>query len=166
MGKQLFYDEITLQRIELMHPSLREELKTQYLEINNMLPKGVRLRFSHTYRSFKEQNDLYAIGRIVKGTKVTNAKGGQSMHNYGLAFDIVILLDKDGNGTFETASFNIDENYKKVTQYFKSKGWEWGGDWKSFKDLPHFQKVNGQSISSLSKLSKFTDNGKEYPILK
>ena len=30
----------------------------------------------------------------------------------------------------------------QVVHYFKSKDWEWGGDWK-FKDTPHFQKTFG-----------------------
>ena len=141
-------DKITLERIELMHPSIREKLKAEYLEINSKLPKNVRLRFAYTLRTVKEQNDLYAIGRTKAGKIVTNAKGGQSIHNYGLAFDIVILYDKDNNGTFETAVFdNKDPYFIKVKDYFISKGWEWGGDWKNFKDYPHFQlkKPNGQS---------------------
>ena len=82
-------DKITLQRIEKAHPIIREELKEQYIEINNKLPRGVRLRFSSVYRSISEQDELFK-----KRPKVTNAKGGQSIHNYGLAFDIVILFDK------------------------------------------------------------------------
>ena len=140
-------DKITLERIELMHPSVREKLKYEYLEINSKLPKNVRLRFAYTLRNDQEQNELYAIGRTKAGKIVTNAKGGQSVHNYGLAFDIVLLVDKDNNGIFETASWDLDKNFYLVVNYFKSKGWEWGGDWKSFKDYPHFQlkKPNGQS---------------------
>lgn len=138
-------DKITLDRIELMHPELRDSLKEQYLTINTKLPKGVRLRFSHTLRTIAEQNELYAQGRTKKGSIVTNAKGGQSIHNYGLAFDIVILKDKDHNGTFETASWDVDEHFKAVANYFKSVGWQWGGDWKSFKDYPHFEWNNGKT---------------------
>ena len=98
------YDLLTIERIKYMHPILRYDLVNDYIEINRMLPKYVRLRITHTYRSIQEQNELYAIGRTIKGNKVTNAKGGQSYHNYGLAFDIVILLDKDKNGTFESIS--------------------------------------------------------------
>ncbi|MFK5283429.1 M15 family metallopeptidase, partial [Lacticaseibacillus paracasei] len=81
----------------------REALKHIYININNQLPKGVRLRFTHTLRTIEEQNYLYSQGRIRSGSIVTNAKGGQSIHNYGLAFDIVILLDEDKNGNFEKA---------------------------------------------------------------
>ena len=96
-------DLITIGRIKTAHPKLRDELEKDYIECNNLLPKGIRLRFAYVYRSVEEQNKLFA-----QRPKVTNARGGQSIHNYGFAFDIVILKDKDNNGTFETASFDID----------------------------------------------------------
>ncbi len=85
-------DKLTIDRIESAHPVIREELRDFYIECNNKLPKGVRLRFAYVYRSPAEQNALY-----LKKPKVTNAKAFQSIHNYGLAFDIVILRDKDNN---------------------------------------------------------------------
>ena len=130
-------DKITVDRIRFLHPDLRDEVMKMYNEANEkILPKDVRLRFSFTYRSIEQQDFLYK-----QKPKVTNAKGGQSMHNYGLAFDIVLLYDKNNDGTFETASFVVDENWKKITECFKHYGWEWGGDWKTLKDYPHFQKV-------------------------
>jgi peptidoglycan LD-endopeptidase CwlK len=155
------HDKLTIERIEKAHPLIREELKQYYLEVNKKLPKGVRLRFSHVFRTNEEQDDLYA-----KRPKVTNAKGGQSIHNYGLAFDIVILFDKDGNGTFETASWIVDRYFMIVVDYFKSHGYEHGGDWKNFKDYPHFQKSFGRTWRDLIALPKLKDdNGIEYPIL-
>lgn len=151
-------DNITLDRIKLLHPTLRKEVYDAYMHVNNkLLGKGVRLRFAYTLRTNEEQDALYAQGRTKTGKKVTNAKGGQSIHNYGLAFDIVLLLDKDGNGTFETASWDInadfDNDHKadwmEVINYFKSIGWEWGGDWKSFKDYPHLQKTSGYTWKQL-----------------
>ena len=112
------FDQLTLDRIETAHTRIRTELRNYYLEINRRLPKGVRLRFSSVFRTNKEQDMLHA-----KRPKVTNAKGGQSIHNYGLAFDIVILFDKDGNGTFETASWKQDKYFAEVVAYFKSKGY-------------------------------------------
>lgn len=154
-------DKITLDRIELMHPSVRMELKNQYEIINSQLPKNVRLRFAYTLRSVKEQNDLYAMGRTSPGRIVTNAKGGKSIHNYGLAFDIVMLYDTDNNGTFETAKWDLDKNFMKVVNYFKAQGWEWGGDWKRFKDAPHFQlkKDNGDSYKWQELLNLPKENG-------
>ena len=168
-------DKITLERIEKMHPKLRDELLEQYLEINTKLPKGIRLRFSQTLRTIKEQDELYAQGRTKPGKKVTNAKGGQSIHNYGLAFDIVLLYDNDHNGSLESASWDEKKDYDRngkadwfeVVHYFKSKGWFWGGDFKSIYDSPHFEKTFNNTWQTMQSRMKAGDtfldnNGYEY----
>ena len=153
-------DKITLDRIKLAHPKFRDELAEQYKEINSLLPKGVRLRFAYVYRSIAEQDALFK-----QRPKVTNAKGGQSIHNYGLAFDIVLLYDKDENETFETASWEQNKYWMQVVNYFKSKGWQWGGDWSKFKDAPHFQKnYRWQDLKLLIDRGEFVlDSGIKYP---
>lgn len=153
-------DKLTLERIKLAHPNIRKELAQQYTEINSLLPKGVRLRFAYVYRSNSEQDALFN-----QRPKVTNAKGGQSIHNYGLAFDIVLLYDKDGNETFETASWAQNKHWMQVVNYFKSKGWQWGGDWTKFKDGPHFQmNYKWQDLKALIDKGQFIiDGGIKYP---
>jgi len=44
-------DQITLDRIKEAHPSIRKQLQQQYIEANNLLGKGARLRFAYVYRS-------------------------------------------------------------------------------------------------------------------
>lgn len=155
--KRLLYaDKITLDRIELLHPKIRKEVRELYLTINMRLPKYVRLRFSHTLRTNEEQHALF-----LKRPKVTNADAGQSIHNYGLAFDIVILYDKDKNGSFETASYSLDGNFTQVVAFFKSHGLVWGGDWKTFKDNPHFE-FKGYTWKELINKQK---DSKGYPII-
>lgn len=151
-------DLITLKRINYLHPAIRQEALSAYKHINSkLLGKNTRLRFAYTLRSFSEQDNLYALGRTNPGKKVTNARGGQSVHNYGLAFDIVILIDKDGDGNFETASWDINSDndndgradWMEVTQYLKSLGWQWGGEWTTFPDYPHFEKTFGLNWKTL-----------------
>lgn len=148
-------DNITLQRIELLHPKIREEVKGFYLnEIVPALPNAT-CRFAYTFRTFAEQDALYAQGRTrlfdAQGKRlgiVTKAKGGQSIHNYRLAVDIVLLVDNDKNGSREAASWDTVKDYDKdgradwmeVVNIFKKHGYTWGGDWK-FKDAPHFEKT-------------------------
>ena len=152
-------DKVTLDRIQLLHPNLKEEALSIYKEIVDALTGKAICRFAYTLRTFAEQDALYAQGRTKPGAIVTKAKGGQSYHNYGLAVDIVLLLDKDGNGTFETASWDgktdFDGDHKsdwvEIVSIFKRYGWEWGGDWR-FKDDPHFQKTFGKSIAQLQSL--------------
>jgi len=82
-------DKITVNRIALLHPLVRDKALVMYGEICKALTGNAYCRFSHTLRTDKEQDALFAIGRTIKGKKVTNAKGGRSYHNYGLALDIV-----------------------------------------------------------------------------
>lgn len=161
-------DKKTLERIALLHPKLRAEATQIYTEICEALKGRAICRFAYTLRTFAEQDALFAQGRTKPGAKVTNARGGQSYHNYGLAVDIVLLKDTNGDGTFETASWetNVDfdgdgvADWIEVVQIFKRYGWEWGGDWK-FTDKPHFQKTLGYSISTLQSMP--SPNG--YPVL-
>lgn len=152
------FDQITIDRILLLHPSIRDRVKDWYLEINKQLPKGVRLRFTHTYRSIEEQNALFN-----QKPKVTNAKGGQSLHNYGLAFDIVILKE-DINGKW-VADWKVDKHWLKVVEYFKSKGFVWGGDFKSIIDPPHFEWNLGKTWKHFQVQPTLLDNNRRYPVI-
>ena len=154
-------DQLTLLRIETAHPVIRQELLAYYTECNKALPANVRLRFAYVYRTAEEQHKLF-----IQKPPVTKADAWQSIHNYGLAFDIVLLYDKDNNGSFELASWEQNKYWMQVVAYFKSKGYEWGGDWKGFKDAPHFQKTFGNTWQSLKAKTHFIDtNGLQYPNL-
>ena len=158
-------DKPTLDRIELLHPAVREEVKGIYLnEIIPALNGKAICRFAYTLRTFAEQDALYAQGRTKlfddKGKRlgvVTKAKGGQSIHNYGLALDIVLLKDTNSDGKFESASWETNVDFDKdvkadwmeVVNILKNRGWVWGGDWKSFKDAPHFEKTFGHTWKTL-----------------
>ena len=161
-------DKSTIDKINLSHPSKRAKMLKDYTDANNLLGKGCRLRFTYVLRTNEEQDNLHALGRTKvnpdgKSTKkpmgnvVTNAKGGQSIHNYGLAFDIVLMYDKNNDGVFETVSWDMikdgdkdgKSDWMEMVNFFKSRGWEWGGDWKSFKDYPHFQISDGQTWRTL-----------------
>ena len=160
-------DAISIERIKTAHPKLREELAKIYDEANKSLAKA-RLRFAYVLRTFDEQTKLFN-----QRPKVTNAKAGQSFHNYGLAVDIVLLIDKDKNGTFETASWDTKADWDadkiadwmEVVKVFKKYGWEWGGEFKSFKDLPHFQKTFGKTWKNLKALHDAKKTDKEGFVL-
>jgi peptidoglycan L-alanyl-D-glutamate endopeptidase CwlK len=158
-------DQISLERIKTLHPKIRKEVLELYTKANNLeLGKGVRLRFSYTTRTNEEQNKLYSQGRTTKGIKVTNAKGGQSIHNYSLAFDIVLMYDKDGDGKFEEVSWDTKRDGDKdgisdwleVTKVFTSAGYTNGFITNGKKwDLPHFQRDFGLSWKQMkSKIDK------------
>lgn len=147
-------DQKTLDRISRLHPIVREEVKKIYLEqIVPALTGSVFCRFAYTLRTFAEQDELYSYGRTKlfdnKGNrlgKVTYAKGGQSVHNFGLALDIVLI---DGNAASWNVSKDFDgdgeADWMEIVRIFKENDWEWGGDWE-FEDKPHFQKTFGYSV--------------------
>lgn len=152
-------DSVTLERIQLLHPKVRIEVEDIYK--NKIIPAltgRAFCRFAFTLRTFAEQDALYAQGRTKlydsKGNKlgiVTKAKGGQSIHNYGLALDIVLVKDNKTASWEDTIDFDKDgkSDWMEIVNIFKSNGWEWGGDWKSFKDKPHFEKTFGYSWQQL-----------------
>lgn len=165
-NKPTMRDKISLERCELLHPKIRQEVIDTITEIeSNHFPPTVKIRVVQGLRTIQEQNDLYALGRTKPGKIVTNAKGGKSFHNYGPAFDFALMYDKDGNGSFEILSWNTGEDFDndnikdwtEVVNAFKEKGWEWGGDWKKFPDYPHLQKTFGYTVSQLLAKHNATD---------
>ena len=92
---------------------------------------GITIKVISGLRTYDEQNDLYAQGRTKPGRIVTNARGGFSNHNFGIAFDV---------GVFEGSQY-LDESpkYKAVGVLGTDLGLEWGGNWKTIQDEPHFQ---------------------------
>lgn len=143
-------DQKTLDRIKLLHPKVRDEVSELYADICDALKGRAVCRFTSTLRTFAEQNLIYAEGRTKTGTIKTNARPGFSFHNYGLAIDIVLIIDG------KTASWDMKSDFDKdgkadwmeVVAIFKQYGWEWGGDWRFF-DGPHFQKTFGYSVRQL-----------------
>lgn len=85
-----------------------------------------------TQRSLTEQADLYACGRTKPGKIVTNAKPGQSAHNYGLAFDGAPLI----NGRIAWDDHGAWQVYGRVAA---DVGLEWAGTWTKFCEFPHIQ---------------------------
>lgn len=92
---------------------------------------GIQIKVLSGLRSYAEQDALYAQGRTASGNIVTNARGGYSNHNFGIAFDVGVF---EGN-RYLTSS----PKYKAVGALGMDLGLEWGGSWKSIVDEPHFQ---------------------------
>ena len=161
METEVKMDRVTIDRIGLLHPRLRSEAMDIYEEICETLKGRAMCRFTHTLRTFKEQDELYAKGRTAPGSIVTNARSGMSMHNYGMAIDIVLIVDTDGDGKYDRAVWDTKKDFDKdgkadwmeVVTIFKQYGWTWGGDWK-FYDAPHFEKSFGYSVRELLNLKK------------
>lgn len=150
-------DKISIDRAKQLHPAVRDEVIKLIDQAESQLPTHLAVRIVQGLRTIAEQNELYAKGRTTTGAIVTNAKGGSSYHNYGLAIDFAILIDKDGNGTYDELSWDIKKDNDKdgvadwleVVKVFEAAGWEWGGRWSSIKDYPHVQKIFGHKWQDL-----------------
>lgn len=106
--------------------------------------QGIEIIFTQTLRDSEYQDSLYAQGRTKPGKVVTNAKGGQSMHNFGLAFDVV-PVDDSRQPIWDDRS----HLWNLIGAEGKRLGLEWGGDWVSLKDKPHFQYTEGLTLAQL-----------------
>lgn len=120
--------------------------------IRRSYARGIPILITQGMRTIAEQNALYAQGRTRKGAIVTNAKGGSSYHNYGLAIDFALLLP-DGKSVSWDINRDGDNDkvadWQEVAQEAKKLGFEWGGDWSSFKDYSHLQMTFGLTTSEL-----------------
>jgi hypothetical protein len=125
-------------KIATLHPKIREKAKQLIDKAKN---EGIDLLITSGYRTYAEQDELYKQGRTKKGAIVTNAKGGQSNHNFGLAFDVVPVV----NGKLDWKS----KEWNKIGKIGKSLGFKWGGNWTSIKDYPHFEMMFGNTLSML-----------------
>lgn len=120
----------------------------------------VPVRITSGYRSIEEQNKLYAQGRTTPGNIVTNAKGGDSFHNWRVAFDVCFKGDVPYPPTNTAAG---EAKWQKIGKIGEDIGLSWGGprgeaDKFTF-DRPHFELTLGYKTSDFKSgkvnLSKF-----------
>ena len=120
------------------------DAKLQLFE-RKLAAKGVKVILTSSYRSIEEQDKLYAAGRTKPGKIVTNACGGYSWHNFGLAGDYAFVINGKvtWNGPWDT--------FGKVA---RECGLEWGGSWVKFKDRPHVQMTCGKTLAQMRQTAK------------
>jgi peptidoglycan L-alanyl-D-glutamate endopeptidase CwlK len=128
------------------------------LHINACQLAGIELLITCTYRCPADQAALYAQGRTVPGRIVTKAKAGDSTHQYRVSYDVVPLRNgkpvwaTNGNGIDNDPTDDDKDNlelWQRVGELGKSVGLEWAGDWKKFKEFPHFQYTGGLTLADL-----------------
>lgn len=110
--------------------------------INACLQEGIEIIITSTYRDYESQNALYAQGRTAPGNKVTNAKGGESYHNFRLAFDFAPIK----NGKID---WNDRELFTRCGEIAESVGLGWAGRWTKNPELAHCQYSFGYTLAQL-----------------
>jgi len=133
------YDVDEEGNVELQQVNPALSVKMNQL-IDECKKEGINIRVTADLRSVDEQNNLYNSGRTDDGSIVTNANGEDygSSHQWGTAFDVVI----SGNDPYNK------EKLERVGEIGKSLGLEWGGDFKEFPDMPHFELPQSETIKS------------------
>lgn len=134
------FDERSERNIATLLPAAQAKAR-EFLAgaIRILEPHGLQVRIIAGTRTFSEQDALYAKGRTAPGPKVTNARGGYSWHNFGIAWDVGIFRGREylGKSPF----------YDTLGKWGESLGIEWGGAWRTFKDTPHYQLKTGKTLA-------------------
>lgn len=136
-------DSNTAAKLQKVHPELAKRVGQL---ISVLAGLGLDVRAVQGLRTIAEQEALFAQGRTRPGKRVTNARGGQSNHNYGLAVDLCPFR----NGQ---PDWNDTRGFQIIGREAKKLGLEWGGDWATIKDMPHVQ-LRGMSIKECQSFYK------------
>jgi peptidoglycan L-alanyl-D-glutamate endopeptidase CwlK len=125
------FDRRTEQNIMTLQLPAQEKARQLMSGLQKSGMGAISARVISGTRTYAEQAEIYALGRIKPGRIVTKAAPGHSNHNFGIAWDIGLFQDGD--------YLEESPGYKAAGQIGKGLGLEWGGDWSSFIDLPHYQ---------------------------
>ena len=131
---------ISSRNLDDLLPAVKERVERF---IASAKTEGIDLLVTSTYRDNESQNALYAQGRTTAGRIVTNAKAGQSFHNYRCAVDVVPIVN--GKPVWDT-KYQV---WQTIGKLGKEAGLEWAGDWKRFKEMAHFQYTGGLTLAQL-----------------
>lgn len=126
-------DDRSERTLSSLHPGVQPVMRSFLVAAKAIAARqNLDVRAISGLRTYAEQDALYAKGRTAPGPRVSNARGGYSNHNFGLAIDIGIF-SQDGKKYFDAHPL-----YKELGSLGESLGLEWGGRWK-FVDEPHYQ---------------------------
>lgn len=120
---------------------------------------GLRFVVTCTYRSFAEQDFLYAKGRTAPGKQVTKVRSGQSFHNVRRALDVALL---NSEGKLDWAWMDspaAKSSWWLLGKIAKNHGLQWGGDWHDFQDKPHVEDRYCATHDTLHRAIEFNEDG-------
>lgn len=158
VGEGKLADSRSEKNIATLHPRVRPFARAL---IEKAAGKGIIIKVTSGTRTFAEQDQLFA-----QRPKVTNARGGFSNHNFGIAIDITIFK---GSTDPEQAKTPVFESplYKVIGALGTDLGLEWGGNWKTIVDEPHFQlrpawAKDMKESDMLAELRRRKESGKDF----
>lgn len=127
-----------------LHPICKEKAE-KFLKAAKDV--GIDLIVTSTYRDHESQAALFAQGRTKPGQIVTNARPGQSWHNWRCAFDVVPI--RNGKPVWSTTGHD-GALWRKVGELGESVALEWAGRWTGkLREFAHFQYTGGLTLAEL-----------------
>ncbi|MGG1879659.1 M15 family metallopeptidase [Paenibacillus cisolokensis] len=144
-----------------LHPYVLEQKNKL---VSRAKEQKISIIITDGFRSHEEQTRLYNQGRTTDGSIVTNARAGESYHNYGLAIDFALQLE-DGTVIWDMeydGNRNGKSDWMEVVSIAKDLGFHWGGDWTGFPDYPHLQIDFGLTIRELQRGERPPLDPEEY----
>ena len=144
-------DERSAKHLETLLPEVKDAFVAFIIDAKELVAKeGLDYKIICGTRSWDQQAALYAKGRTAPGPKVTNAKPGSSMHNFGLAIDCGVFKGKVYMDDSTPADKKIaDLMHKHASTLCSKHNLRWGGNFKSLYDAPHFEYNTPYSLSEL-----------------
>ena len=121
--------------LNALHPYFRDKI---FELIRICKSKGIDLAVVESFRTHAKQNEYKSMGK-----KYTRSSGGSSKHQYGLAVDVVPIIDS-------VADWHNYAVWKKVGAVGEKLGLRWGGRWKHMYDPGHFEWTGGLSSYHLA----------------
>lgn len=128
---------INSRNIDDLHPNVAAKCRDFLARCK---AEGINVLITSTYRDHESQAALYTQGRTTPGKIVTNAKPGQSWHNWRVAFDFVPIV----NGK---AQWNDAKLFARCGEIAEASGLEWAGRWAKFKEMAHCQYTGGLKLA-------------------
>jgi len=152
------FDERTEKNLATLDPMALDTMRKLVVIANQVATEeGLKVKVLSGHRTWKEQDSLYAQGKTLPGKKVTNAKGGFSNHNFGIAIDLGIfkgrtyLDESNRNEAVRIHTLIADRVKLEHLNPF------WGGNWRTFKDYPHHEMRT--NLTSAQKRAQYLDSG-------
>ena len=136
--------------LNALHPYFRDKVKQLIIQCEK---KGIQLAVVETFRTHAKQNEYKSMGK-----KYTNTPGGRSKHQYGLAVDVVPIV----NGK---PVWNNSVLWRKVGATGEKLGLRWGGRWKRPYDPAHFEWTGGLTSVHLSSGALPAVPAEKYPCI-
>jgi hypothetical protein len=118
-----------------LHPYFRDQIVQL---INVCRSQDIRLEVVESFRTHAKQGEYFGMGR-----KYTRSSGGKSKHQYGLAVDVVAIVDG-------VAQWDNQHLWRKIGLIGEKLGLRWGGRWRAPYDPAHFEWSGGMDTYRLA----------------